>query len=151
MKYIQKIAIFSVAAFGVSGLASAQEKITKDEAQALVKKVVAFAKANGEEKAIAACNTAEYQVRADGYIFAYDSKGINVCHKNEKMRGKNLFEMKDADGVPLIQEMLKACNSASGNGWIKYKWPNPVSKAVEPKQSYAEKQGNICWASGFSL
>jgi signal transduction histidine kinase len=47
--------------------------------------------------------------------------------------------------------MLKACNGKEGNGWIQYDWPNAVSKKVEAKQSYAEKQGTVCWASGFSL
>jgi cytochrome c len=151
MNTIAKIGLTCVTAFGLTGVANAQEKITKAEAQALVKKITAYAKANGEEKAIVACNTPEFYVKGDGYIFAYDPSGVNVCHKNEKMRGRNLFEMKDIDGVQIIQEMLKACNSKQANGWIKYKWPNATNTGVDMKQSYAEKQGNICWASGYAL
>jgi cytochrome c len=149
MKNISKIALICITAFGLAGVANAQEKITKAEAQALVKKIVAYAKANGEEKAIAACNTPDYFLKGDGYIFAYDLKGVNVCHKNEKMRGTNISEMKDTDGAAFIQEMMKKCNSKAGSGWIKYKWPNAVTKALEPKQSYVKKYGTICWASGF--
>ncbi len=151
MKSIMKLTIFSVAVFGVPGLANAEEKITKDEAVALVKKIAAFAKSNGEEKAIAACNTSDYYVKDDGYIFAFDPKGVNVCHKNEKMRGKNLLEMKSVDGIPLVQEFLKGCNSKEGHGWLKYKWPNGTKTGVDLKQSYVEKQGNICWGSGYAL
>jgi cytochrome c len=150
MKTVSKIALTCVAAFSLSSVAYAQDKITKEEAQALVKKIVAFAKANGEEKAIAVCNTAEFHVKADGYISAFNPKGVNVCNKNEKMRGKDLIDMKDADGVSIVKEFLKVCNSAAGNGWVTYKWSNPL-KAIENKGAYAEKQGSICWTSSYFL
>ncbi len=79
------------------------------------------------------------------------SVDINLCHKNDKMRGKNLFEMKDANGVFLIQEMIKTCKSPAGSGWIKYDWPNAVTKQVEAKQSFAEWHDGICYASGYSV
>jgi signal transduction histidine kinase len=149
MKIIKKIALLCITSLSLAGLANAQTA-SKGSAEASVKKAIAFAKANGKEKAIAACNTGNFFVKGDGYIFAYSPTGVNVCHKNEKMRGKNLLDMKDANGVLLIQEMLKACTSSAGNGWIKYVWPHPVTKAVEPKTSYVEKSDDLCWASGFS-
>jgi cytochrome c len=151
MKYISKMAFFCVTALCISGIASAQnaDRITKDEAYALVKRIIAYAKANGEEKAKVACNTPEFFVKGDGYIFAYDPLGNNVCHRESKLRGKNLFGMQDLDGVLMIQKMLNQCNNPPHHGWQKYKWPNQVTNVVEVKESYAEKFGNICWASGF--
>jgi signal transduction histidine kinase len=140
----------SLLALAVSGVAQADDRMSKDDAQALVKKVIAKVKSDGKEKALAACNSPEFYMKADGYIFAYDLNGVNVCHKNEKMRGRNLIDMKDANGVLLIQEMIKACKSKEGSGWIQYDWPNAVSKQVEPKTSYAELHDGVCWASGFS-
>ncbi len=150
MNKIVNALLAGVVMVGVSGVAQAQSRITKDEAQALVKKVIAQHKKDGKDKALSACNTPEYYVKDDGYIFAYLPDGTNVCHKNEKMRGRNLMEMKDANGVPLIKEMIKICTS-TGSGWFKYDWPNAVSKQVEPKQSYVENHDGICYAAGFSV
>lgn len=154
MNRILKALLFSFIVVGVSGVAQAQERITKDEAQALVKKIIAHAKANGKEKAIAAGNSPEFYVKDDGYIFAYDTteanKGVNLIHKNEKMRGKNLYAMKDGKGFELIKAMIDTCTKPPGSGWIQYDWPNAVSKKVEPKESYAEMHDGVCYASGFS-
>jgi cytochrome c len=154
MNRILKALLFSFLVVGVSGVAQAQSRITKDESQALVKKIIAYAKANGKEKAIAAGNSPEFFVKDDGYIFAYDTvganKGVNLIHKNEKMRGKNLLELKDGNGFELIKAMLDKCASPEKSGWIKYGWPNAVSKKVEPKESYAEFHDGVCYASGFS-
>ena len=149
MSKIVNALLVSLVVMGVSGVAQAQSRISKDEAQALVKKAVALHKSAGKEKALAACNSPEFYMKDDGYIFAYESDGKNVCHKNEKMRGRNLMEMKDANGVPLIKEMIKICTS-TGSGWFKYDWPNAVSKQVEPKESYVEKYEDVCYAAGFS-
>ena len=144
------VAPFAALALLGGGLAQAQEDLmTKADVKALVKEVIALHKAVGKEKALQDCNSPKFYRKGDGYIFAYDAKGINVCHKNEKMRGKDLIEMKDANGIPLIQEMLKACQSKEGSGWIKYDWPNGVTKKVEQKESYAEWFDGVCYASGY--
>jgi signal transduction histidine kinase len=150
MKKIIKGFIFGLFALSLTTGAFAAEKGTKEEAQALVKAIVAFHKANGKEKAIAEGNnpTGQFRVK-DLYIFAYDSKGINLVHSNPKMHGKDLLQMKDAKGVPLIQEMIKAGDSGGGNGWINYDWPNGVTKVVEPKTSYVEKFDGVYYACGY--
>ena len=151
MKKIIQGLLIGLFAFSFVTGASAQQRGTKDDALKAVQAFIAFAKANGKEKAIAEANKPDSSFkRGDLYVFAYDGKGVNLAHVNPKMVGKNLWEMKDADGVPINQEFIKVANK-DGKGWVKYKWPNAVSKEVEPKESYVEKFEDIYVMCGYYL
>ena len=131
--------------------ALAADKGTADEAVAMVKKAAAKIKADGKEKAFAAFadpNNKDFHDR-DLYIFVYDMNGVNLTHgNNPKMVGKNLLEMKDREGKPLIREMIEVAKS-KGKGWVDYKWPNPVTQTVEAKSSYVEKVDDMLVGSGI--
>jgi signal transduction histidine kinase len=131
---------------------AASDRGTADEAVALVKKAVAYLKANGKEKAFAEFSNPKGQfVDRNLYIFAYDLKGSNLAIGNgnaAKMVGKNLLEMRDADGVYLIKNFIEIANT-SGKGWSDYKWPNPVNSTIEPKSSYIEKVDNVLLGCGI--
>jgi cytochrome c len=76
------------------------------------------------------------------YPFVYDLHGVNVAHgARPVLIGKNLIDLKDQDGVYLIQEMVKIANGP-GSGWVNYKWPNPLTNKIEDKTSYVEKMDN---------
>jgi signal transduction histidine kinase len=131
--------------------AAAQDKGTAEQATAMVKKGIAYIKENGKEKAFAEFgNTANTQFHdRDLYLFVYDLNGKNLAHgNNPKMVGKDLIDMKDGDGKPIIKEMVALVNS-KGKGWIDYKWPNPVTKALESKSSYVEKVDNYIVGCGI--
>lgn len=131
--------------------AMAADKGTADEAVAMVKKAAAKIKAEGKEKAFAAFAdpaNKEFHDR-DLYIFVYDMNGVNLAHgNNPKMVGKNLMEMKDREGKPLIREMVNIAKS-KGSGWVDYKWPNPVTQSMEAKSSYVEKVDDMLVGSGI--
>jgi signal transduction histidine kinase len=55
--------------------------------------------------------------------------------------GKNMKDLKDADGKLFIQEMMAAAKT-KGSGWVDYKWKNPKTGEVLPKSSYVEKLGD---------
>ena len=147
--------LMPVAAAFLFGAASvnAQERSTADEALALIKVAQAYVKTNGLEKSIAEFNKldspfnakSDINKKGDLYLFSVDSKGFQAVHgKNPKIVGKVTLDMKDADGVMLIQELVKTCfSSKDGKGWTSYKWPNPLTKAIEPKQAYVEKVPNV--------
>ncbi|WP_334189915.1 cache domain-containing protein [Noviherbaspirillum sp.] len=148
---------FHSVAVGVSALAvcsaaiASGERGSADEAVAMVKKAVSYMKANGKDKAFAEfanpANT-EFHDR-DLYVFVYDMNGNNVSHgNNPKMVGKNLLEMKDHEGKYIIKGFIEVAN-AKGKGWVDYKWPNPVTKAVESKSGYIEKVDNLIVGSGI--
>jgi hypothetical protein len=113
---------------------------TPDQAKALVDKALAYVKANGTEKAYKEFNTPGSQF-FDGelYIFAYDMQGNNLAlGGNPKMTGKNLLEMKSADGKFVIQDFIGIIKS-KGEGWYEYKWSNPETKKIQDKSSYIKK------------
>ena len=137
--------------FIACGMASAADKGSAEEAVAMVKKAVAYINEHGQEKAFAEfANPANTQFHErDLYIFVYDMKGTSVSHgNNPKMVGKNLLDMKDHDGKFIIRGFIDIANT-KGKGWFDYKWPNPVSKAVEQKSGYVEKTGNLIVGSGI--
>lgn len=150
--------IFRKITLGIFALAihtmgwTAAERGTADEAVVMVKKAVAYLKANGKEKAYAEFSNPKGQfVDRNLYIFVYDMKGNNLAIGNgnaSKMVGKNLIEMRDADGVYLIKNFIEIANT-KGKGWSDYKWPNPVTATLEPKSSYVEKVDDVLIGCGI--
>lgn len=152
MKILTKALAFTLfAAFINTAAYAANELGTADEAVALVKKAVAYIKANGKEKAFGEISNPKGPfVDRSLYIFVYDVNGTNLAIGNgnaSKMVGKNMIEMRDADGRYIIKGLLDA--SAKGSGWFDYKWPNPVTKAVESKSSYVERIDDMIVGCGI--
>jgi cytochrome c len=123
---------------------------TAAEATAMVKKAIEYIKVNGKDKAYAEINNPKGVFRdRDLYVFVYDQKGVAQAHgTNPKMLGKNLMELKDADGVLIVKSFLEVGNT-KGKGWVDYKWPNPVSKAIETKSTYVEKYEDVVVGAGI--
>lgn len=138
-----------LATFGSAAFAA--DKGSAGEAMAMVKKAVAYLKDNGKEKAFAEFGNganAQFHDR-DLYLFVYDLNGINVAHgNNPKMVGKNLLDMKDHNGKFIIKSFIETAND-KGKGWVDYKWPNPVTKAIELKSSYIEKVDGLIIGCGI--
>lgn len=135
----------------VSSMAIAADKGSKDEAIAMVKRAVALIKSDGKEKAFAAFsdpgNTSFHD--RDLYVYVYDMNGVALAHgNNPKMVGKNLMGLKDNEGKMMIKELVELAKT-KGSGWVDFKWPNPVTKTVEPKAGYVEKVDDILVGSGI--
>jgi hypothetical protein len=122
---------------------------TAAEAEAMVKKAVTYLKTNGEEKSLKDfSDPAGKFVEGDLYIFVYDLQGKCVAHGgNPKMVGKELLELKDADGKEFVKERIEIAKS-KGKGWQNYKWNNPTTKKIEDKTAYIEKTGNFIIGCG---
>lgn len=122
--------------------AGAAERGSAMEAKALVEKAVAKIKADGPKAAFAAFEKKDGGfVDRDLYIFVFDFDGKILSHGASKdLIGQNLItqQTKDADGKVFAAEFV-AVAKTQGEGWVDYKWPNPVSKAVEPKSSFVKK------------
>ncbi|MYM87363.1 histidine kinase [Rugamonas sp. FT82W] len=151
MKALFGAAALSLSLFAMSSTALAADKGTPDEAVAMVKKAVALIKSDGKEKAFAAISdpaNATFHDR-DLYIYVYDLNGVALAHgNNPKMVGKPLIGLKDNEGKPMIKEMVDLAKS-KGKGWVDFKWPNPVTKAVEAKSGYIEKVDDMLVGSGI--
>lgn len=121
-----------------------------NEAQAMVKKAVAFLGTAGKQKALEEFNKPQGQfIDRDLYIFVLDAQGTTLANGvNAKIVGKNVATMADADGKNFIQEILKEAGS-KGNAWVDYKWPDPVSKQLRKKSTYCEKASDLFLCSGI--
>jgi cytochrome c len=124
----------------VAVIAQAQTHATKEEATAMVKKGVAFVKANGKQKGYAEITSKQGQFKdRDLYLVVYGLDGTVHAHgANEKMVGKNLIDLKDVDGKPFVKERVEL-GSKQASFWQDYKFSNPVTKKIEPKQMYCER------------
>ena len=75
----------------------------------------------------------------DAYIFVYDMNGVNLALPAfPNLEGRNLLDLKDTNGKPAIQEMLKVVQT-SGSGWVDYMWPKPGESISTQKSSYVTK------------
>ncbi len=131
-----------------ASLSHAATNATKDEAVAMVKKGVAFIKANGPEKGYADI-TAKKFVDRDLYLVVYGLDGKCLAHgANEKQVGKDLMELTDIDGKYFVKDRVAMVKSKPAGAWQEYKFTNPVTKKIEPKVMYCEKLGDTAVCGG---
>ena len=131
-------------------IAHADGNATKDEAMAMVKKGIAFIRANGKDKGYAEITAkgGKFSDR-DLYLVVYGHDGVVRAHgANEKMIGKNLIDLKDVDGKAFVKERVELSQS-KGTFWQDYKFTNPVSKKIEPKQMYCETLDDTAVCGGI--
>jgi cytochrome c len=150
MKKLFKAIVFGLFALSFNMAAVAADKGSAEEATALVKKAIAYLKANGKEKAFAEFNNPNGQFKdRDLYIAVNDMNGKMLAHgANPKLIDKNLIDLKDAEGKYFIKGFIELAGS-KGKGWVDYKWPNPLTKAVEQKSSYVEKMDDLVVICGI--
>lgn len=150
MKNLINAILWSICALTFHSTALASDKGTADEAIAMVKKGVELVKAQGKDKAFAEFNNPNGQfVKGDLYVMAYDMEGNNKAHgANAKLIGKNLIDIKDANGVFIVKSFIDLAQS-KGKGWVDYKWPNHITKSVDMKSTYIEKVDDVLIGVGI--
>jgi cytochrome c len=151
MNRINAIGLACALAAAATGAWANDVPATDKEAVAMVKKGVAFIKANGAEKGYAAItdrNNKDFHDR-DLYLAVHKLDGTAVAHgTNEKMVGKNFMEMRDMDGKEYIKERVDFAKTKA-NFWTDYKFNNPVSKKIEPKTAYCERLDDTVVCGGI--
>jgi cytochrome c len=114
---------------------------TKEEALAMLDKAVAAAQKDGLEKTLKAISDPDNKTYHDRdlYIYAYDMNGVCVGHGgNPKLIGKNLHDMKSADGKMVLQDMINVVKT-KGSGTTEFAWNNPETKKMEMKLGFMKK------------
>lgn len=134
----------------MAGAAHAAGQGTAAEAEAMVKKAVAYIKANGPEKAYEEFTNGKSFKDRDLYIIVYDLNGKNLAQgANPKLVGKDLIGLKDPDGKPLIQMFVDLAKT-KGKGWVEgYKFLNPMTQKIEGKAMYLERLGDTFVGCGI--
>lgn len=128
-------------AVAVSGaVVAAEEFATAKEAEAMVAKAVKHVGDAGKDKACSDfTGEAAGWVDRDLYVVVYGLDGKVLAHgQNAKMVGKEMLELKDPDGKPFVKERVELA-WAKGKFWQDYKFTDPVTKKILPKQMYCER------------
>ncbi len=148
---MKKLAIFLgvLAIFWGAAWVQAGDTATKDEAVAMVKKAIEYIKANGNDKAFEDISDPKGKfVDRDLYVVVYDMSGKCLAHGQKKsMVGKELIDFKDVDGKPYMRERVELMKKQP-TAWQEYKFMNPLTKKVEPKEMYIARSGDLIVGAG---
>jgi len=93
-----------------------------------------------------------FEESKDGYIFIYKYDGINIAHKEKpELEGKNLYNLKDPNGVLVIKELID--KAQDGGGYVEYMWHKPSKDMEVTKLGYAKSIDKFQWmvGSGFYI
>ena len=126
--------------FAGSNIVSAHPA-TKDEAVAMVQKAVAAIKSEGAEKAYAEIsNLSGPFVKGDLYIAVVGFDGTLLAYGSDvgERVGNNVLNLKDSDGKEVVKERIELAKKEP-TFWQSYKFINPLTKTIEPKQMYCER------------
>ena len=87
---------------------------------------------------------------ADGYFFLYDMSGVNLMHPRQpELMGRNLWEMRDVEGQPIIQQLIG--KAREGGGYVQYVWEKPSTRQITPKLGYVVSLPRWNWMLGTGL
>jgi two-component system NarL family sensor kinase len=86
----------------------------------------------------------------DGYFFVYDMQGNSLMHARQpELVGRNLWELRDAQGVPTIQRLI--ARARAGGGLERYNWVKPSSSKLAPKLGYVIPIPEWGWMLGTGI
>ncbi|MHA6492448.1 cache domain-containing protein [Pseudomonas borbori] len=87
---------------------------------------------------------------ADGYFFVYDRQGRNMMHPRQgELVGKDLWDMTDPRGLPVIQALL--ASAQTGSGFQHYAWQKPSTGEVTDKLAYVVMLERWGWMLGTGI
>ena len=129
---------------------AAGQHATKDEAMAMVKKAVATIKSEGAQKAYSEIDVKGGKFsHLDLYIVVYGLDGKVLAHgANQKLIGRQMIDATDVDGKAFVKERVKLARE-KGTFWQDYKFVNPVTKKIAPKQMYCERLNDTAVCGGI--
>lgn len=133
---------------GLALPAVAADFATPKEAEALVGKLAKAVAKNKAEAFKEVTGRDPKWTHGDLYPWVIDTQALVLAHgANDKLVGKTLMELEDADGKQFVKEFVQS-TTAKGKSWTDYKWSDPVTKKVLPKSAYCEKAGELLVCAG---
>ncbi|WP_018605227.1 cache domain-containing protein [Uliginosibacterium gangwonense] len=141
--------LFACLLLNATAVFAADEFATAKDAEAMVKKAVAALKTNREATLGEITAKDAKWINRDLYPVVVDMTAKILAHgQNPKMVGKELIDFKDPDGKAFYKERIDLANS-KGKFWQDYKFTDPITKKVLPKQAYCEKAGDVVVCAGI--
>jgi signal transduction histidine kinase len=72
------------------------------------------------------------------YVFVIDLKGNCYAHEDPSLVGKNLTDLKDQNGKPIIQWFIRKALGPGQSGWTHYLWVKPGDSLPSWKTSFSK-------------
>jgi len=137
------------AALLVVPLGDAAAAPSKDEVVAVVKKAIAYYKANGKEKALAEFNNKDgLFAKGEDYVDVHDVNGVCVAHPTTPaIVGMNRLDQADPNGKFFIKDIVEASKKQS-SGWTEYVRKNPTNGKMQDKVAYWELYDGLIFKAG---
>lgn len=76
--------------------------------------------------------------QGETYVFVLDPEGNMLVHPDTSLQGRNVMDLKDVHGKPIIRGLIAAATSFPDKpeGWYHYEWPVPGALLPRWKSSY---------------
>ena len=108
----------------------------------------------GEDEAVSKKRAAdllrEMNYGADGYFYVYDFEGVNLVHpRMPQLEGTNIWNLRDPDGVAVIQRLTGAARA--GGDFVFYQWQKPSTGKLTRKLGYARAIADWGWMLGSGI
>jgi signal transduction histidine kinase len=122
---------------------------TPDEAKALALKAAALVQAQGDKAFAMIDDRAGPLVDRDLYITVIDRKGVmQASGFNKNLIGANTWDAEDPDGMKFVQEFWKTVASDNHQGWLTYKFVDPVTRKIARKRTFLIQVGDYVLTCG---
>lgn len=75
----------------------------------------------------------------EDYVFVLDDRGNMLVHPDPDLNSKNVLNLKDVNGKPIIRGLINTVTTSSNKteGWYHYQWPVPLGLLPRWKSTYA--------------
>jgi signal transduction histidine kinase len=148
IRFLQ-VGILAAAALAATVVGAEEKRVTAKEAEAMVKKGVALVKANPDKAIVEISTNKAVWVDRELYLVVYKLDGTAVAHgTSPKMIGKNMLDLRDADGKEHIKERLETAKTKA-SFWQDYRTLNRENKKIEPKSMYCERANDLVVCGGI--
>jgi signal transduction histidine kinase len=104
----------------------------------LVNDAAALIRQNGEAAFPGLMKQGSRWRSGDIYIFVIDLKGICFVHEDASLVGKNISDLKDPNGKPIIQWFIRKALGPGQSGWTHYRWVKPGDTLPLWKTTYTK-------------
>lgn len=126
--------------------------VTRDEAVAMVRKAVSAIQSLGAEEAYRQISSPQSPFNdRELYIVVFRLDGTILAHGADGSRvGRNTIDEADPEGKFFNRERLELAREQS-SFWHSYKFENPLTKRVEPKETYCQVLDQTAVCGGIYL
>ncbi len=88
----------------------------------------------------------------DGYIFVYDFNAITLAHYKQANLGIDRWDYKDANGIPVVRELIRISREKEGGGFLEYVGTiRPTTGEPAAKIGYGKSVMDWQWMVGAGI